>query len=193
MLAVTKGFGADAVHAAVAAGLVQVGENYAQELVAKAADPRSHHAQFHFLGTIQRNKVGLLAPVVSCWQSVTRAVEGAAIAKAQPGATVLVQIDTGSAPGRNGCAPAEARALVRSLGAEGLHVAGLMTVAPLDGGAQVARASFALVRQMADELGLSVRSMGMSDDLEQAVAEGTTMVRIGRGLFGPRPASAASL
>jgi PLP dependent protein len=192
VLAVTKGFGSDAVAAAVSAGLTQVGENYAQELVAKAADPCAASAQFHFLGAIQRNKVRHLAPVVSCWQSVTRAVEGEAIAKAHPGATVLVQIDTGSAPGRNGCVPDQAPALVRSLGADGLQVAGLMTVAPLDGGPDMARASFALVRQMADELGLGVRSMGMSDDLEQAVAEGTTMVRIGRGLFGPRPPRAAS-
>ncbi len=190
VVAVTKGFGPEAVLAARDAGIGDVGENYAQELLAKdellrrsgAGDPE---VRWHFLGTIQRNKIAALAPVVSCWQSVARAVEGEAIARRRPGAAVLVEVDTTGAPGRNGCAPQAVAALVADLRAGGLDVEGLMTVAPM--GADAARAAFRTVRALADDLGLVERSMGMSDDLELAVAEGATIVRVGRALFGDRP------
>ena len=75
--------------------------------------------------------------------------------------------------------------LVADLGALGLDVRGLMAVAPLG---QPAQPAFGVVRELADRLGLPERSMGMTDDLEAAVAEGSTMVRVGRALFGARPA-----
>ena len=191
VVAVTKGFGPEAVAAAREAGVVDVGENYAQELLAKdgalrGSGDRETGVRWHFLGAIQRNKVATLAPVVSCWQSVARAVEGEAITRRRPGAAVLVEVDTTGAPGRNGCALEGVPALVADLRAARLEVDGLMTVAPLDPDA--ARAAFRLVRSLADDLGLVERSMGMSDDLELAVAEGATMVRVGRALFGDRPA-----
>lgn len=191
VVAVTKGFGPKAVDAARDAGVVDVGENYAQELLAKdealrASGARAPAVRWHFLGAIQRNKIAALAPVVACWQSVARVVEGEAIARRRPGAAVLVEVDTTGAAGRNGCAPEGVPALVAGLRAARLEVEGLMTVAPLDPDA--ARAAFRLVRSLADDLGLAERSMGMSDDLELAVAEGSTMVRVGRALFGDRPA-----
>jgi pyridoxal phosphate enzyme (YggS family) len=192
VVAVTKGFGSDAVAAAVAAGCADLGENYAQELVAKAAamvaPPGADTPRWHFLGRVQRNKVARLAPLVDCWQSLSRAVEGAAIARHRPGARVLVEVETTGDAGRNGCAPAEVPGLVRELAALGLSVEGLMTVAPAPGtgGANGAQRAFRTVRELADRLGLPERSMGMTDDLEAAVAEGTTMVRVGRALFGPR-------
>ncbi|MGC8471294.1 MAG: YggS family pyridoxal phosphate enzyme [Acidimicrobiales bacterium] len=194
VVAVTKGFGRKAVDAARDAGIVDVGENYAQELLAKDEALRAHGARdpavrWHFLGAIQRNKIAALAPVVACWQSVARVVEGEAIARRRPGAAVLVEVDTTGAAGRNGCAPEGVPALVAGLRAARLEVEGLMTVAPLDPDA--ARAAFRLVRSLADDLGLAERSMGMSDDLELAVAEGSTMVRVGRALFGDRPARRA--
>jgi len=186
VVAVTKGFGPDAVQAAVAAGLTDVGENYAQELVAKAAAVPDLPAavRWHFLGTLQRNKIPALAGVVDRWDSVSRLSEGDAIARRQPGAEVLVEVDLSGAAGRNGCAPAGTPDLVAALSDVGLVVRGLMAVAPLDG---PARPAFRTVRDLADRLGLAERSMGMTGDLEDAVAEGSTMVRVGRALFGDRP------
>ncbi len=140
---------------------------------------------WHFLGTVQRNKVAQLAPVVGLWQSVAREPEGARIARFAPGAAVLVQVDTTGRTGRNGCPPGETGLLVARLRAVGLDVRGLMTVAAP--GEAAAREAFATVARLADELGLEERSMGMSDDLEAAVAAGSTMVRVGRALFGDRP------
>ncbi len=191
VVAVTKGFGPEAVLAARDAGLYDIGENYANELVAKAAevvdDPSTPSpVRWHFLGAIQRNKVANLAPVVGVWQSVSRVEEGERIARFAPGAAVLVEVDTTGLSGRNGCPPDAVRALVPRLRDAGLDVRGLMTVAAP--GPEATSAAFATVRSLADELDLEERSMGMTDDLEAAVRAGTTMVRIGRALFGERPA-----
>jgi uncharacterized pyridoxal phosphate-containing UPF0001 family protein len=113
VLAVTKGFGPDAVLAARSVGLDEVGENYAAELTAKAPGPAG--TRWHFLGAIQRNKVRALAPLVDVWQGVARVVEGERIAASRPGAAVLVQVDGTGLEGRNGCPPAEVPALVRAL------------------------------------------------------------------------------
>jgi hypothetical protein len=191
IVAVTKGFGPDAVRAARAAGLHDIGENYANELVSKAAELHGDASspspvRWHFLGAIQRNKVARLAPIVGVWQTVSRAEEGDRIARFAPGATVFVEVDTTGRSGRNGCPPEEVRALVQRLRDAGLDVRGLMTVAPR--GPEASALGFSTVRALADELALEERSMGMTDDLEAAVRAGTTMVRIGRALFGERPA-----
>jgi hypothetical protein len=189
LVAVTKGFGPDAVRRAVAAGLTVVGENYADELVAKAeavVDDPGATPEWHFLGTIQRNKVPRLAPLVSCWQAVGRIAEGRAIALRHPGARVLVQVDVAGLPGRGGVPPAAVADLVASLRDEDLDVAGLMAVGP-PGPPEDARPGFREVTRLADSLRLPVRSMGMTDDLEVALSEGATMVRLGRALFGDRP------
>lgn len=188
MIGVTKGFGPDAVRAARAAGLDALGENYAAELVAKAATAPPG-TEWHFLGAVQRNKVGQLAPLVAVWESVARHEEGTRIARFAPGAAVLVQVDTTGLPGRNGCAPEETPDLVARLRDLGLDVRGLMTVAAP--GAEAARSAFTAVSHLADRLGLAERSMGMTEDLEAAVAAGTTSVRVGRALFGDRPVRSA--
>jgi uncharacterized pyridoxal phosphate-containing UPF0001 family protein len=169
----------------VGAGLRDIGENYAAELESKAEAADALPVVWHFLGAVQRNKVGRLAPIVGLWQSVARTEEGARIARFAPGAHVLVEIDTTGRAGRNGCPPSAARPLVDDLRSVGLDVRGLMTVAAP--GETDARTAFETVGRLADDLGLEERSMGMSDDLEAAVAAGTTMVRIGRALFGERP------
>jgi PLP dependent protein len=187
VIGVTKGFGPGAVRAAGRAGLADLGENYAAELVAKAAAVGEDGVGvvWHFLGAVQRNKVAQLAPIVGVWQSVARTAEGERIARFAPGAHVLVQVEATGLPGRNGCPPPATGELVSRLGDLGLDVRGLMTVAaPGEGAAQRA---FETVGRLADRLGLEERSMGMSDDLEAAVAAGSTMVRVGRALFGPRP------
>ena len=186
IVAVTKGFGVDAVTASLDAGLTEIGENYADELVAKdrAVGPEAP-VVWHFLGAVQRNKVARLAPVVTWWQAVSRVEEGRAIARRRPGSKVLVQVDVAGLPGRGGCPPDQVPDLVGALRDEDVDVTGLRTVGP-PGPPEEARAGFVLVSSLADSLGLPVRSMGMSDDLEVALSAGSNMVRLGRALFGER-------
>jgi uncharacterized pyridoxal phosphate-containing UPF0001 family protein len=124
--------------------------------------------------------------LVDCWQALTRIEEGRAIARRRPGASVLVQVDVVGGQGRNGCAPEEVPDLVAALGDEELDVVGLMTIGP-PGPPEAARPVFALVRELATRLGLAECSMGMTDDMDVALSEGSTMVRLGRALFGERP------
>jgi pyridoxal phosphate enzyme (YggS family) len=186
LVAVTKGFGADAVEAAAAAGCTDVGENYAQELLAKLPDVHRARPRVHFIGRLQSNKVKLLSSVVDVWQSVDRSSLVAPLARHAPGAHVLVQVNISGERQKGGCEPEDTDALVDALRGAGLTVDGLMGVGPL-GEPENARAGFRSLRSMVDELGLSVCSMGMTDDLEVAVEEGATMVRVGSALFGPRP------
>ncbi len=185
VLAVTKGFGPEAVTAALEVGLHAVAENYAQELVAKRRTLGDQRALWHFLGAIQTNKVPALGPLVDCWQSVSREVEGERIARVAPGARVLIQVAFSGEAGRPGCEPADVPSLAGALVGLGLSLEGLMAVAPRP--EDEARAAFRVVRSLADDLGLDIRSIGMTEDLELAVAEGSTMVRVGRALFGDRP------
>ena len=187
VLAVTKGFGPDAVVAALAAGLPAVGENYAQELVDKARVlPERLEPTWHFIGRLQRNKVRSIAGMVALWQTVDRAALAGEIATRAPGASVLVQLNLSGDPGKGGCPPDEATAVVEHARELGLDVQGLMGVGPA-GPPEAARPGFRLLVALADRLALPVRSIGMSGDLEVAVQEGSTMVRIGRDLFGERP------
>ncbi|MEP6659973.1 MAG: YggS family pyridoxal phosphate-dependent enzyme [Acidimicrobiales bacterium] len=189
LVAVTKGFGRDAIDAARAAGLSEIGENYAQDVVAKRDALGGLH--LHFIGRLQKNKVRVIAPLVACWQSVDRVALGEEIARRAPGARVLVQVNVSEEPSKGGCPPENTPNLVKQLGALGLDVAGLMTVGRT-GPASEARPGFAVLSVLADRLGLAERSMGMSDDLEIAVAEGATIVRVGSALFGARPPNAAA-
>lgn len=187
LVAVTKGFGPDAITAAVAAGVDAIGENYAQEAVAKlTALGGPPGCPVHFIGQIQRNKVRALAPHVDLWQSIDRVELGREVAHRSPGAAVLVQVNLSGESGRGGVAPGTLAALVDDLRTLGLDVRGLMGVAPL-GGPAIARAAFDALARQAASLGLAELSMGMSEDLEVAVECGATYVRIGRALFGARP------
>lgn len=186
IVAVTKSFGPEAYRAAAAVGLAKVGENYAQELVAKHAELPAGLA-VHFIGQLQTNKVRLIAPFVDVYESVDRPSLATEIARRAPGGAVLVQVDTSGEPGKGGCAPHDVPALVAHCGDLGLEVLGLMAVGPTTGGPEASRPGFRQVRHLVDELGLSVCSMGMSDDLEVAVEEGSTEVRVGSALFGARP------
>jgi PLP dependent protein len=184
LVAVTKRFGPEVVRAALAAGLADVGENYAQELAAKAAEV-GDGPRWHFVGVLQRNKVRQIAGLVHLWQSVDRLAAGTEIARRAPGAAVLAQVDLAGLQGRGGCRPEDVPDLVAGLRDLGLDVRGLMAVGP-PGAPEDARPGFRLVRELADRLDLVERSMGMTADLEVAVQEGATMVRIGTALFGPR-------
>jgi PLP dependent protein len=187
LLAVTKGFGPDAVAAAASAGCRMIGENYAQELLDKRAAAADGGLAIHFIGRLQSNKVRLVADAVAVWETVDRPALVDEIARRAPGATVLIQVNATGEPNKGGCPPENTRALLEQARAAGLAVDGLMTVGPTEGGMEAARPGFRVVRSLVDELGLATCSMGMTDDLEVAVEEGTTRVRLGTALFGPRP------
>lgn len=189
LVAVTKGFGPDVVAEAVGVGLTALGESYLQEFKAKldALDARGVVVeQWHVIGRLQRNKIRLVAPRVALWQSVDRVEVGAEIARRAPGAAVLVQVNITDEPQKGGCPPAQVERLAEQLNDLGLEVRGLMGVGPAGDRRRAATAFRSLVA-LADRLMVPIRSIGMSDDLEVAIAEGSTMVRIGRELFGERP------
>ena len=185
VVAVTKSLGRDAIHAAASAGCDAVGENYAQEVLTKVADGPLP-LPLHFIGAVQSNKVRQLAPYVSLWQGVERASVVDEIAKRAPGARVLIQVNTTDEGSKSGLGPSEVAPLRDRAVAAGLDVAGLMTIGPTGGSQDETRAAFMLLRGLADDLGLVECSMGMSGDWRIAVECGSTMVRIGTALFGPR-------
>jgi pyridoxal phosphate enzyme (YggS family) len=192
IVVVTKGVPVPVMQAALDAGATDLGENRAQEMLAKAPEltrlsgdtPNPGVPRWHFIGRLQRNKVASLAPLVDLWQSVDRLEIGRAIARRAPGAAVLAEVNVADDPAKAGVAPGDAPALVDGLRAAGLTVDGLMTI-PAAG--RDPRPAFASLASLADRLGLAEVSMGMSDDFETAVEEGATIVRVGRAIFGPRP------
>ena len=189
LVAATKTVPAERVAEAVALGVTDIGENRAQELLAKAEVLDAHAASttvspcWHFLGRLQRNKVRSLAARVSWWQSVDRELLGVAIARHAPGARVLVEVNLAGEPQKGGCVPGDAGRLVDAFRQAGLRVEGLMTIPPAG---DDPRPWFAALRELAGDLGLHELSMGMTDDFEAAVAEGATIVRVGRAIFGVR-------
>jgi hypothetical protein len=121
------------------------------------------------------------------WASLDRSALVDEVAKRAPGARVLIQVDTTGDPDKGGCAVVDVAELVDRARDAGLVVDGLMTVGPTGEPAESARMGFRQVRNLVEEFGLEVCSMGMSGDLAVAVQEGSTEVRIGTALFGPRP------
>jgi PLP dependent protein len=187
VVGVTKGFGAEAIDAAVAGGCDAIGENYAQELLDKRRAIERLRPEVHFIGRLQRNKVRQLVGLVDVWSSLDRASVIDEVAKRAPGARVLVQVDTSGDPAKGGCDAADVPALVDRAIERGLVVRGLMAVGPTGRDVEAARPGFRQVRALVDRLDLDECSMGMSADLEVAVEEGSTQVRVGTALFGSRP------
>ena len=184
IVAVTKGHPAEAAAEAVAAGLPDLGESYAQELVGKA-EALGVEARWHFVGGVQRNKVRSVAPFVHLWQSVDRLSLAGEIARHAPGAAVLVQVNVSGSERQGGCPPERVASVIDGCTDLGLDVRGLMAIGP-QGPDEEVRSAFRRVRELADQHGLAERSIGMTADLEVAVSEGSTMVRVGTALFGPR-------
>lgn len=190
VIAVTKTFPIGYVEAAVGAGLIDVGENYAQELADKVdqAAAIDLSPRWHFIGGLQRNKIKRLAGHVWLWQTIDRAALVAEVAKRDPGARILVQVNTTEEDQKSGCSPEEAPVLVDQAKELGLDVRGLMTIGPTGAGGSAGdpRPAFDLLRQLGQRCEVDELSMGMSADYELAVAAGATMVRIGSAIFGPR-------
>jgi len=189
IVAVTKTFGVETVRAALEAGLENVGENYAQEAAEKAKDLATNDGgsgpTWHFIGQVQRNKVKVLAPIVDVWQTVDSARLAQEIAKRQPGATVLLQLNATDDPARGGCSWSDLDAVHDAAASSGLVVRGLMGVGP-PGDPEDSRPFFRKVCKEAQRRELSEVSTGMSNDFEVAVDEGATMLRLGSVLFGSR-------
>ena len=204
LLAVSKAHPVDVVIAGVAAGHELFGESYAQELATK----HDHYTEggrpeFHFIGGLQRNKVkfvvGRAALIHSVdRESLLREIDRRAAQRSlvQP---ILLEVNVGAEASKSGCTPSELNDLLRAaLESKHLSCHGLMTVPPYDLDAEEVRPHFRALRSLRDELAAQMPapeaaafqelSMGMSHDLEVAVEEGATLVRVGSAIFGPRPA-----
>ena len=197
LIAVTKTHPVATVRAAVAAGLRDLGENRTDELVEKST---VIEARWHLVGRLQRNKVRDVIGRATLIHSVDRpslidAIGRQAVVRGLV-QDVLLQVNVGEDPAKGGCRLAELPDLVSyASSSPGVRVVGLMTVPPLPGAgvdpSDAARSFFRVLREARDRLRpghptLEELSMGMSDDLEAAVLEGATMVRIGSALFGAR-------
>lgn len=184
VLAATKGVSPDEIAEAIDAGILLLGENRAQGLLASAPAVLrlrpAAHPSWNFIGRLQRNKVRLIAPYVDMWHSVDRKALGAVIATHAPKARVLIEVNVNGDPAKGGCSPESAEGLADALRSQGLRVEGLMTI-PTFG--VDPRPAFSALREMAERLGLTELSMGMSGDFEQAISEGATIVRIGDAIF----------
>jgi len=201
VLAVTKGFGPEAIEAAIAANIADIGENYLQEAQAKfasiawaAAPTALVHLRRHFIGKVQRNKARKIAALFDMVQTVDAPAIAAELARGATEANkvldVLIQVNVAH-DDRNGVPIAQCAALARDIAQHGnLKLRGVMAVGPLDSAHSdeaFDRAEGAYRALSREHAGIDTLSMGMSADLEAAIAAGTTMVRIGTALFGQRP------
>jgi pyridoxal phosphate enzyme (YggS family) len=194
VVAVTKGVSPERVRAALEAGVATFGENRVQEAQAKISDVDG--GSWHLIGHLQSNKAAraiALFDVVQSVDSVDLAVRLSRLA-ADPLA-VYLQVNVDRDPDKAGFEPDALRVeLPQLLSLPSLEVRGLMTVGRLVSESEAARPTFRALRELRDELVAADRrlgtglSMGMSDDFEVAVEEGATVIRIGRALFGDRPA-----
>jgi len=194
ILAVSKFQPGDAVLEAIAAGVTDIGENYVQE--ARRKFDALAGVRKHFIGHVQTNKAKAIVSLFDVVQSVDRFEAGAALAKAASAVDkrvqVLVQVNI-SAAERYGCAPAEAERLAQALRAyESLRVDGVMAIGPITEDRAVIARAFESAAAAWRRVGGPVLSIGMSGDWREAVAAGSTMIRLGTTIFGPRPARAAS-
>ena len=186
IVAVTKGFGVEACRQALDAGLKLLGENRVQEALPKM--DQVTNARWHLIGHLQTNKVKQVAGRFALIQSVDSLRLAEAIARHAPSQAVLVEVNIAREPQRSGVAPEQALELVTAV-AKLLDLQGLMGMAPAEGDP---RRAFDELRRLHDEAeqsagsGLPILSMGMSGDFEAALAAGSTMLRLGQALFGPR-------
>ena len=197
LLAVSKTFGPDAVRDALAAGQLAFGENYVQEGVDKiAAVGAVPGIEWHCIGPLQSNKTRPVAEHFDWVQSVDRLKIAQRLSEQRPAhlapLQVCIQVNVDGGANKSGVTPAELPALASAVAAlPRLKLRGLMAIPEPAPDAESARAVFTHVRVLFEALnthglGLDTLSMGMSDDLEPAVAAGSTMVRVGRGVFGAR-------
>jgi hypothetical protein len=185
LLAVTKVFPVEVLLEAYSLGMREFGENYVQEFERKFPFVGGcEGARFHLIGHLQSNK----AKKASEMFDVIQTVDSAKLAGRLEGPLeVMLEVKLSEEDSKHGAAPEELERLVAAVRAtEGLTLTGLMTMPPWSEDAEVARPYFRKLRGLAEKYGLSQLSMGMSHDLEVAIEEGSTMVRVGTALFGSR-------
>jgi len=200
LVVVTKEVPIERIRVAVEAGALDLGENRVQDLLPKmdelswlAAAPR-----WHFIGTLQKNKVRPIAGKVDLIHSIDSVALGQAVSARAAGGGVtqdaLLEINASGEASKHGLAPDQAEGALEALaGEKGIRIRGLMTIAP-QGSLALARSTFETLRDLRDRLGptiagasLTELSMGMTGDFETAIEEGATIVRIGTAIFGERP------
>jgi pyridoxal phosphate enzyme (YggS family) len=198
LIAVGKTFPAEAIRRVAALGQADFGENRAQELLAKADELADVPLHWHFIGQLQRNKAAAVARLGAVVHSVDRRSLAETLDRAARQAgrelEVLLQVDLGGPEGedaaRGGAAPADVPALADAVEElPGLRLRGLMAVAPRgeEPGLAFERLATLAERVRATHPGATELSAGMSGDLEEAVAAGATLVRVGTAIFGSRP------
>ena len=189
ILGVTKMQPQDVVRSAIDAGLTDIGENYLQEAREKLSELPP--VRTHFIGHMQTNKAKAIAALFDVVQSVDRLDAGLALAKAARNSgkplAVLVQVNI-SPSERFGVDLADAPALAAQLRAAGLIVDGVMAIGPITDDLTETDAAFARAATAFAAVGGTTLSLGMSGDWERAIAHGSTMIRLGTAIFGPRPA-----
>lgn len=199
LLAVSKTWPAAAVRNAAAAGQRAFGENYVQEAVEKIAEltrQTSLALEWHFIGPLQSNKTRPVAEHVDWVHSVERLKIAERLSQQRPQQlpplNVCLQVNVSGEASKSGCAPEEAPALARQIAAlPQLRLRGLMCIPEPSDDFEAQRQPFRLLREIYERLrdegvALDTLSMGMSHDIEAAIAEGATMVRVGTAIFGDR-------
>jgi len=200
LLAVSKTFGADAVRQAHAAGQSAFGENYIQEALQKMAELAELPLQWHCIGPIQSNKSRLVAEHFDWAHTVDRLKLAERLSAQRPAGraplNVCIQVNIDGSPTKSGVVPGGALALARAVAAlPGLRLRGLMTIPEpamdMEAGCAAHTSARALFDQLnAEGLALDTLSMGMSADMDAAIAAGSTLVRVGSAIFGVRPSKA---
>jgi pyridoxal phosphate enzyme (YggS family) len=195
LVAVSKTFPAEFIDEAIEAGINEVGENRVQEARDKKPLVR-RGARWHLIGHLQTNKskdAVKLFDVIQAVDSLDLAEKLARAADAQnKRLEIMLQVNIGDEPQKSGIARADVDAIAKQAAAlPSLHVIGLMAIPPI-GTPEESRPYFRELRSMRDALGLRHLSMGMSEDFETAIEEGSTIVRVGRAIFGTRPARPAA-
>lgn len=200
LLAVSKTFGVDAIAEAHAAGQRRFGENYVQEAIEKVAaleglEPRP---EWHLIGPLQSNKTRVVAELFDWVQTVDRIKIAERLSALRPPAlaplSVCLQVNVSGEARKSGLAPGEVGAVAHAVAAlPRLRLRGLMAIPEVTGDVAAQRRPFRALRGLFDQLrgeglALDTLSAGMSDDLEAAILEGATMVRVGSAIFGRRPA-----
>jgi len=197
LLAVSKTHPAEAVRAAWQAGQRRFGESYVQEALGKIAALADTTAEWHFIGPLQSNKTKAVAENFDWVHSVARPRVAQRLSGQRPAGRpplqVCLQVNVSGEASKAGVEPGEVSALAEAVqGLPGLALRGLMAIPAPSDDFDEQRRSFARLREAFERLnacgyGLDTLSMGMSGDLEAAIAEGATLVRVGTAIFGPRP------
>jgi len=189
VLAVTKKFPATTMREAWELGLREFGENYVQEFEGKRPELDGlDGARFHLIGHLQSNKARKAAELFDCIQTVDTAKLAERLSQTGKPLDIMIEVKLSAEQAKAGASPEDVPALVEAIRAlPGLRLRGLMTMPPWSDDAEPSRPYFARLRELAERCGLNELSMGMSHDLEVAIEEGATCLRIGTALFGPRP------